>query len=94
MASVDVKPNVSFPDYTKEQRALFDELDPVSVCFLQLVGKEYPLKTVRTLEKKKSIPLQTEPTWEHKALSGTDSVICVTCNVYPMGKPEKGAYQP
>ena len=27
---------------TPEQRALFGELDPVPVCFLQLVGKRYP----------------------------------------------------
>ena len=38
---------------TPEQRALFGELDPVPMCFLQLVGKRYPLKAVRTLEKKK-----------------------------------------
>ena len=29
------------------------ELDPEPVCFLQLVGKRYPLKAVRTLTKKK-----------------------------------------
>ena len=59
------------------------------------------LKALRTLEKKRvkakekeKYSLQTEPTLEHKALSGTDSILCATCNVYPMGVPEKGAYQP
>ena len=32
------------PNYTREQRALFDEPDPVPVCILQLVSKQYPLK--------------------------------------------------
>ena len=40
-------------NYTREQRALFGELDPVPVCFLQLVGKRYPLKAVHTLKKRK-----------------------------------------
>ena len=39
-------------NYIREQRALFGELDPAPVCFLQLVGKLYPLKAVCTLEKK------------------------------------------
>ena len=30
--------------YAREQRALFDELDPVPACFLQLVDKRYSLK--------------------------------------------------
>ena len=29
------------PNYTEEQRALFDEPHPVGVCFSQLVGKRY-----------------------------------------------------
>ena len=45
--------NESAPVTTPEQCALFGELDPVPVCFLQLVGKQYPLKAVRTLKKKK-----------------------------------------
>ena len=36
---------------TREQRALFGELDPVPVCFLQLVGTRYLFKAVRTLGK-------------------------------------------
>ena len=36
-----------------EQCALFGELDPVPVCFLQLVGKQYPLKAVSHTKKKK-----------------------------------------
>ena len=66
------------------------------MCFLQLVGKRYPLKAVRTqkktknpqtnkkkkkkeerkVEEEENYSLQTEPTWEHKALSGTDSILC------------------
>ncbi|WP_293702745.1 hypothetical protein, partial [Thiolapillus sp.] len=38
---------------TPEQCALFGELDPVPVCFLQLVGKQYPLKAVSHTKKKK-----------------------------------------
>ena len=37
---------------TPEQSALFGELDPVPVCFFQLVGKRYPLKAVRTHTRK------------------------------------------
>ena len=40
-------------NYTKEQRTLFVELDLVPVCLLQLVGKRYPFRAVRTLLKKK-----------------------------------------
>ena len=48
---------------TPEQRALFGELDPAPVCFLQLVDKRYPLKAVRILVikekwKKKNIPFR------------------------------------
>ena len=28
--------------------------------------------------------LQTESTWEQKALSGTISILCARCNVYPV----------
>ena len=38
--------------------------------------------------------LQTEPTWEHKALSGTDSILCARCKSIQREAPEKGAYQP
>ena len=69
--------------------------------FLQLVGKRYPLKAVRTLKRKKkeveeeeNYSLQTEPTWEQKALSGTDSVLCARCKSILWEAPEKGAYQP
>ena len=54
-------------------RSFFGELDPVLVCFLQLVGKQYPLKAVLHTKKKKEVEeeenysLQTEPTREHKA---------------------------
>ena len=52
------------------------------MCFLQLVGKRYPLKAVSHTKKKKkkeveeedNYSLQTEPTREHKALSGTETV--------------------
>ena len=63
---------------TREQRALFGELDPVPVCFLQLVNKRYPLRAVRTLKKKgeaeeENYSLQTEPTLGHKGLSDISS---------------------
>ena len=38
--------------------------------------------------------LQTEPTWEHKALSGTDSISRARCKSILWEAPEKGAYQP
>ena len=67
------------------------------MCFLQLVGERYPLKAVRTLKKKEveeeeNYSLQTEPTWEHKALSGTDSILCARCKSILREAPEKGAY--
>ena len=34
--------------------------------------------------------LQTEPTWEHKALSGTDSIPCARCMFILWEAPEKG----
>ena len=58
------------------------ELDQVPECFLQLVVKRYSLKAVRTLVKKKkgeaveNYSRHTKPTWEHKACSGNDSIIC------------------
>ena len=70
------------------------------MLFFQPVGKRYPLKAVRALKKKKEVEeeenysLQTEPTWEHKALSGTDSVLCARCKSILWEAPEKGAYQP
>ena len=82
------------------------ELDPVPVCFLQLVGKQYPLKAVSHTKKKEkkrkkeeveeeeNYSLQTEPTWEHKALSGTDSILCARYKSILWEAPEKGAYQP
>ena len=85
---------------TSEQRALLGELDPVPVCFLQLVSK--PLKAVPTLEKefeKKSKKrgvekeenyfFQTERTYEHKALSRTDSILCARCKSILWEAPEK-----
>ena len=82
----------------------FGELDPVPVCFLQLVGKRYPLKAVSHTKKKKekkeeveeeeNHSLQTEPTWEHKAFSGIDSILCARCKAALWEAPEKGAYQP
>ena len=69
----------------------------MSVSFSQLVAKRYPVKAVRTLEKKgeaeeeENYFLQTEPTWEHKALSGTDSFL----SSLSYGKPPKrGRIQP
>ena len=70
------------------------------------MGKQYHLKAVRTLEGGKkeveeeegeaeeegNYSLQTEPTWEHKALSGTDSILCARCKSILWEAPEKGAY--
>ena len=79
--------------YTREQRTPFGELDPIPVCFLELVGKRYPLKAVGTLEEE-NYSYQTERTWEHKALSGTDSVLCARCKSIQWEASEKGVYQP
>ena len=46
------------------------------------------------VEEKKNYFLQTEPTWEHKALSGTDSVLCARCKSILAEAPQKGVYQP
>ena len=64
------------------------------------MGKRYPLKAVRTLKKKEeeakkveheeNYSLQTEPTWEHKALSGTVSIFVVLGSSLFYGKPRKG----
>ena len=59
------------------------------------MGKRNPLKAVRTLggrgeEAEEDYFLQTEPTWEQKALSGTDSVLCARCKSILWGAPEKG----
>ena len=81
-------------NYTRAMCSFFGELDPVPVYFLQLVGKRYPLKAVRTLKKKEveegeNYSLQTEATWEHKALSGTDSILCARCKSILWEKPPK-----
>ena len=59
------------------------------------MGKQYPLKAVRTLGEKKeeveedvNYSLETEPTWDHKALSGTDSVLCARCKSVLREAPE------
>ena len=72
------------------------------MCSLQLAGERYPLEGVRTLERKRGrqveeeehYSLQTEPPWEHKALSGTDSILCARCRTILWEAPQKGAYQP
>ena len=46
------------------------------------------------MEEEENDSLQTEPTWEHKALSGTDSILCARCKSILWEAPEKGAYQP
>ena len=43
-------------------------------------------------EEKENYSLQTEPTWEHKALSGTDSILYARCKSILWEAPEKGAY--
>ena len=78
---------------TPEQRALFGELDPVSACFLQLVGKRYPLKAVRILVikekwKKKHIPFRQNL----RACGPFRNRFNFWCQVqlYPTGSPRKG----
>ena len=77
-------------------RSFLGELDPVPVCFLQLVGKRYPLKAVshtktkKEVEEEENYSLQTESTWEHKALSGTDSILCARCKSVLLEAPENG----
>ena len=44
------------------------------------------------MEEEENYSLQTEPTWEHKALSGTDSVLCARCKSILWEAPEKGAH--
>ena len=64
------------------------------------MGKQYPLKAVSHTKKKKEVEEeenyypQTEPTREHKALSGIDSILCARCKSILWEAPEKGAYQP
>ena len=62
------------------------------VCFLQLVDKRYPLKA--EAEEEENYSFQTEPTWEHKALSGASLILCARCKSIQSEAPEKGAYQP
>ena len=45
------------------------------------------------VEEEENDSLQTEPTWEHKALSGTNSVLCARYKSILWEAPEKGAYQ-
>ena len=48
------------------------------VFFLQLVGQRYSLKAVRAPEQgtEENYILQTEPTREHEAISGTNRLLC------------------
>ena len=51
----------------------FGKLDPVCVCFLQLVSKRYPLKAVRTLEQKKQKKKEIIPFGQNLLVSITSS---------------------
>ena len=64
--------------YTREKRTLFNELDPLPVCFSHPAGKRYTLTAVQscshtTKRAKRGTKLFTsDRTYrEHKALSGT-----------------------
>ena len=46
------------------------------------------------MEEEENYSLQTEPTWEHKALSETDSILSARCKSVLWEAPEKGVYQP
>ena len=41
-------------------------------------------------EEEENYSLQSEPTWEHKALFGTDSVLYARCKSILWEAPEKG----
>ena len=71
-----------------EQHTVFARSSMCCLCSLQLAGKRYPLKAIRTLEKKekKEYFLQTKP----KAISVTDSTFCARCSVCPVGSLQKG----
>ena len=104
LQSTSVPNEGTLSNHATQKRALLDEPNPVPVCFLQLVGKRYPLKAVRTLGKRKNkggrgmeegeaeenYSLQTEPSWEHKAFSGTISILCARCKPILWEAPEKG----
>ena len=70
------------------------------MLFIASVCKRYPLKAVRTFEKKEeaveeenqAYSLQTEPTWKHEAFSGTGLIPCARCKSILWEAPEKGAY--
>ena len=59
------------------------------------MGKRYPVKAVSHTKKEKEVEeeenysLQTEPAWEHKALSGTDSILCARCKSIQWENSEK-----
>ena len=62
------------------------------------MGKGYLFEAVRTLEKEgekgKKRSLQTEPTWEHKALSEPIQFFVLGASLSYGKPPEKGVYQP
>ena len=46
------------------------------------------------MEEEEHYSLQTEPTWEHTTLSGTDSILCARYKSILWEAPEKVVYQP
>ena len=63
-----------------------------TVAVRTLKNCSHTKKTVRTLKKKEreeeNSSLQREPTWQHKALSGSHSILYATCT-QSYGKPPK-----
>ena len=65
---------------TREYHAAFNKLDLVCCVFLQLVGK-WQFKSCSHPEKEEEYySIHREPTWEHKALSLSNSVLFVRCS--------------
>ena len=46
------------------------------------------------MEEEENYSLQTEPTWEHMALSGTSSTPCARCKSILWEAPQKEVYKP
>ena len=65
---------------TREYHAAFNKLDLVCCVFLQLVGKWQFKSCSHTEKEEEYYSIHREPTWEHKALSLSNSVLFVRCS--------------
>ena len=55
------------------------------------VEEEERKKERKKKKKQENHFLPTQPTWQHEARLGTDSLLCARCNVYPPESPRKGS---